>query len=198
VKSLLIQHKQKKRVCSTTNRSSLIRDFGGKSPRIPSSVFVAPSATLIGEIILDEDASIWFGAVLRAESGAIRIGRNSNVQDNCIVHTDQGFPVSIGEGISVGHGAVIHGATIGSNCLVGMRSTLLNGSSIGKNSLVAAGSLVTQGTTMPPGMLIVGSPAVAKRKLNPSEIEGIRKNAESYDRFRQEYLKMDFSQDQRL
>jgi carbonic anhydrase/acetyltransferase-like protein (isoleucine patch superfamily) len=144
---------------------------------------------LVGDISIGEKSSIWFGAVLRAESARITIGNLSNIQDNCVIHTDENFPVVIEDGVSVGHAAVIHGASVGPNCLVGMGAILLNGSSIGGNSMVAAGSLVTQGSKMPEGMLIIGSPATAKRKLSEEEIKKIKQNSESYDKFRQEYLK---------
>jgi carbonic anhydrase/acetyltransferase-like protein (isoleucine patch superfamily) len=166
----------------------LIHAYHGKSPKIAQSAFVAPSATIIGDVTLEEDASVWFGAVLRAESAPIRVGKHSNIQDNCVIHTDEGFPVDIGDGVSIGHLAVVHGARIGSNCLVGMSATLLNGATIGENSMVAAGSLVTQGASMPQGVLVLGSPAIAKRKLSEEEIERIRKNSQSYDKFRREYL----------
>ena len=166
----------------------LIHAYHGKSPKIAASTFVAPSATIIGDVTLEEDASVWFGAVLRAESAPIRVGKRSNIQDNCVIHTDEGFPVDIGDGVSIGHLAVVHGARIGSNCLVGMSATLLNGATIGENSMVAAGSLVTQGASMPQGVLVLGSPAIAKRKLSEEEIGRIRKNSQSYDKFRREYL----------
>jgi carbonic anhydrase/acetyltransferase-like protein (isoleucine patch superfamily) len=164
--------------------------FNRKSPGVPADAFIAPNATLIGDVILGSKASVWFGAVLRAESAFVKIGRNSNIQDNCVLHTDEGFPVEISDGVSVGHSAVVHGARIGSNVLIGMGAVLLNGASIGDNSIVGASSLVTQGAEMPPGMLVIGSPAVAKRKLTEEEIGRVRRNSESYDRFREEYLKL--------
>ena len=164
--------------------------FNQKNPRISRKAFVAPNATLIGDVSLDERSSIWFGAVLRSELSSISIGKQSNVQDNCVIHTDDGFPVKIGDGVSVGHGCIIHGASIGSNCLIGMGAILLNGAIIGDNSLIAAGALVTQGAVMESGMLVMGSPAVAKRELSQEEIERVAQNSESYNKFRIEYLKM--------
>jgi carbonic anhydrase/acetyltransferase-like protein (isoleucine patch superfamily) len=163
--------------------------FDQHFPKISSSTYIAPNATLIGNISMGERTSIWFGAMLRAESSSILIENDSNVQDNCVIHTDENFPVKIGAAVSIGHGAIIHGASVGSNCLVGMGAILLNGSSVGENSLVGAGALLTQGTQMPGGMLIVGSPAVAKRKLKAEEIEKIRQNSENYNKFRVQYLK---------
>lgn len=162
---------------------------GMLSPRISQSAFVAPSADLIGDVLLEDKVSVWFGAVLRAEKARIVVRKTSNVQDNCVVHTDNDFPVEIEECVSIGHGAIVHGAKVGRNCLIGMGAILLNGSSIGENSIVAAGSLVTQGSVHPPGSLLLGSPAKVKRELTASEIENIRTNSENYDGFRERYLK---------
>ncbi len=164
-----------------------------KTPKIGSGCFVAENATLIGDISLGDESSVWFGAVLRTELEAIRIGKQSNVQDNCVIHTDLGFPVEIGDRVSIGHAAVIHGATISSNCLVGTQATLLNGSKIGENTIVAAGALVAQGKEMPPNSLVIGSPAVPRRILTDEEINRIQMNADHYNNFRSEYLKMKIS-----
>jgi carbonic anhydrase/acetyltransferase-like protein (isoleucine patch superfamily) len=162
--------------------------FNGKSPKIPHSSFVAENATLIGHISLGGESSVWFGAVIRTEVEPVSIGSQSNIQDNCVLHTDVGFPVEIGDRVSVGHGAIIHGAIVRSNCLIGMGSTLLNGAKIGENTLVAAGSLVTQGKEMPDNTLVIGSPAIAKRKLTEEEITRIQLNADHYNQFRAYYL----------
>jgi carbonic anhydrase/acetyltransferase-like protein (isoleucine patch superfamily) len=167
-----------------------VHSINGKSPRIPESSFVAENATLIGDVSLGEESSVWFGAVIRTEIEPVMIGRQSNIQDNCVVHTDLAFPAKIGDRVSVGHGAVIHGAIVESNCLIGMRATLLNGAKIGENCLVAAGSLVTQGKEMPSNSLVMGFPAVAKRKLTDEELDRIRLNADHYNEFRAHYLKM--------
>lgn len=163
--------------------------FNGKTPVIGENCFVAENATLIGDVRLGNESSVWFGSVLRSEIEPILIGSQSNIQDNCVLHTDLGFPVKIGNRVSVGHSAIIHGAIISSNCLIGMRSTLLNGSKIGENCIVAAGSLVTQGKEMSPNTLVIGSPAVSKRELTEDEIKGIQINADHYNNFRAEYLK---------
>lgn len=139
---------------------------------------------------MSDESSVWFGTIIRTEMEEVSIGRQSNIQDNCVIHTDLGFPVKIGDRVSVGHGGVIHGAVVSSNCLVGMRATLLNGSRIGENCIVAAGSLVTQGKEMPPNSLVIGSPAVAKRELTDEELERIQFNADHYNSFRAEYLKL--------
>jgi carbonic anhydrase/acetyltransferase-like protein (isoleucine patch superfamily) len=164
--------------------------FNGKSPKVPPTSFVAENATLIGEVTLGEESSVWFGAVIRTEVEPILIGKQTNIQDNCVLHTDVGFPIRIGDRVSIGHGAVIHGATIDSNCLIGMRATLLNGARIGKNCLVAAGSLVTQGKEMPDNTLVIGSPAVAKRQLTDEELTRIQLNADHYNWIRAIYLKL--------
>jgi carbonic anhydrase/acetyltransferase-like protein (isoleucine patch superfamily) len=163
--------------------------YNGKSPTLGEGCFVAENATVVGDVRLGDQCSVWFGSVLRTEAEPISIGRASNVQDNCVIHTDQGFPVELGDGVSVGHGALIHGAVVSSNCLVGMRATLLNGAIIGENCIVAACALVTQGKEMPPNSLIMGSPAVAKRGLTAEELGKIRLNAEHYSNFRAEYLR---------
>jgi carbonic anhydrase/acetyltransferase-like protein (isoleucine patch superfamily) len=168
----------------------ILRNFNGKSPRLGREAFVAENATMIGDISLGEESSVWFGSVIRTEVEAIEIGRQTNIQDNCVIHTDLGFPVRLGDRVSIGHGAVIHGAAVGSNCLVGMRATLLNGAKIGENCLVAAGSLVTRGKEMPDNTLVMGAPAIAKRILNGEEKNKIQLNAEHYNSLRAEYLRM--------
>ncbi len=166
-----------------------ILNYRGLTPSFPSSCFVADTATLCGDVTLGEECSVWFGAVLRAELAPIKIGRGSNVQDNCVIHTDQNFPSSLGDNVTIGHSAVVHGAVIGSNCLIGMRSTFLNGSKVGENCIVAAGSLVTQNTEIPSGSLVMGTPAIVKRELTREEVKKIEINAVHYREFRAEYLK---------
>jgi carbonic anhydrase/acetyltransferase-like protein (isoleucine patch superfamily) len=163
-------------------------EISGKGPRLGADCFVAENATLAGSVTLSEGCSVWFGATLRAEFEIISLGSRSNVQDNCTVHTDEGFPCKIGENVSIGHGAIVHGATIGSNCLLGMGAILLNGSTIGDNSIVGAGSLLLQGSEFPERFLILGSPAKAARQLTDKEIEKITLNAAHYYDFRAIYL----------
>jgi len=168
----------------------IILSYKGSAPKIAMDCFVAQSATLVGDIFVDNESSIWFGVSIRAENGPVRIGKHVNVQDNCVIHTDAGGKCVIGDGVSVGHSAVIHGATIGENSLIGMGAILLNDSKIGKNCVIGAGSLVTQGTEFPDGCLVLGSPAIVKRKLSQDEIRSIAANANSYDELRKEYLAM--------
>ena len=144
---------------------------------------------IAGRVILHDFSSVWFGAAIRGEVDTIQIGERSNVQDNCVIHADLGIPAELGEGVSVGHGTIIHGATIAANCLIGMGSILLNGSKIGKNSIVGAGSLIVQGVEFPENSLILGSPAKVKRILDDAEVEDIRVNAQHYDEFRAQYLR---------
>ena len=132
---------------------------GDHIPSVAESAWVADSAQVIGRITLAADSSIWFGSVLRGDNEPLVVGRGSNVQENCVMHADEGFPLVIGEGVSVGHQVMLHGCTIGDGSLIGIQSILLNGARIGKNCLVGAGSLVTEGKTFPDGMLIVGRPA---------------------------------------
>jgi len=156
--------------------------LGGLSPKtpLPGRYWLAPDATLIGQVALGEDVGIWFGAVLRGDNAPIVIGARSNIQDGVLVHTDPDFPVAIGEGCTIGHHAIIHGCSIGDNSLVGMGATVLNGARIGRNCLVGAGALVTSGKEFPDGSLIVGTPAKAIRILDDDAIEGLRRSAASY------------------
>ncbi|MGW2089767.1 gamma carbonic anhydrase family protein [Streptomyces sp. NPDC001880] len=159
---------------------ALIMGMGGKEPDIDTEAFTAPTSVVIGEITLAAGSSVWYHAVLRADCGPIVIGADSNIQDNCSVHVDPGFPVTVGERVSVGHNAVLHGCTIEDDVLVGMGSTVLNGARIGAGSLIAAQALVPQGMQVPPGSLVAGVPAKVKRRLTEEELEGIKFNAVGY------------------
>ncbi len=145
-----------------------------------ASSFIAPDATLIGRVEIGRDASVWFGAVLRGDNEAIVIGDGSNVQEHTVMHTDMGFPLTIGAGCTIGHKVMLHGCTIGDNSLIGMGAIVLNGARIGANSLVGAGALVTEGKEFPEGSLIVGTPARAVRTLDADAIERIRWSASHY------------------
>ncbi len=150
------------------------------SPEIADGAWVADSAQVMGQVVLEQDASVWFGAVLRGDTELLRVGRGSNIQDGSLVHADVGFPVDIGEHVTVGHHVVLHGCTVGEGSLIGIRSVILNGARIGKHSLVGAGSLVTEGKEFPDGSLIMGSPARVVRQLTPEQIAGLRRGAEHY------------------
>lgn len=156
--------------------------YDGVSPTLPGEgrYWVAPTADVMGKVTLGEDVSIWFGAVLRGDNEPIVIGPDSNVQDNVVFHTDDGIPVSLGRGVSVGHNAVVHGATVGDDVLVGMGAILMNRSVIGSECLIAAGALVPEGANIPPRSLVVGVPAKVVRELTDEEVAGLRRNASVY------------------
>ncbi|GAA2231853.1 gamma carbonic anhydrase family protein [Herbiconiux moechotypicola] len=158
----------------------MIITFDGITPSVAADAWVAPTATLIGRVELAERASVFYGAVLRGDNDPIVLGPGSNLQDNVVVHTDLGRPVTIGANVSVGHGAVLHGCTVSDDCLIGMGSTVLNGAVIGAGSLVAAGAVVLEGTVVPPGSLVAGVPAKVRRELTVEEQDGIRANAARY------------------
>ncbi|MEV7234180.1 gamma carbonic anhydrase family protein [Streptomyces sp. NPDC051020] len=159
---------------------ALITGIGGHEPDIDADAFTAPTSVVIGEVTLAAGSSVWYQAVLRADCAPITIGAGSNIQDNCSVHTDPGFPVTVGERVSVGHNAVLHGCTVEDDVLVGMGATVLNGAHIGAGSLIAAQALVPQGMRVPPGSLVAGVPAKVKRELTEEELEGITFNAVGY------------------
>jgi len=150
------------------------------APSIAETAFVAPGAVIVGNVTLAHQASVWYSTVLRAELDSITIGAGSNLQDNVSCHVDTDFPLTVGTGVSVGHGAVLHGCTIEDNVLVGMSATVLNGAVIGTGSLVAAGAVVLGGTIVPPGSLVAGVPAKVRRSLTEEEIASIGENAENY------------------
>jgi len=162
--------------------------FGLASPVIGEGVFVAPSATLIGEVRVERDVTIMFGAVVRGDREGITVGAGSNLQDNVVVHSDPGFPAQIGAGVSVGHGAIVHGATVGDNTLIGMGATLLNGVTVGEGCLIAAGSVVLEGTNIPAGSLVAGVPGKIRREITLLEREAIVDNALTYRALGRDYL----------
>lgn len=154
--------------------------LGEIRPEVAPDAYVAATASLIGRVRLAAGASIWFGAVLRGDNEPIDIGANSNVQDGAVLHTDPGFPLTVGAGVSIGHQAMLHGCTVGEGSLIGIQAIVLNGARIGRNCLVGAGSLVTEGKNFPDGSLIIGSPARVVRELTPEQIEQMHRNAQSY------------------
>jgi carbonic anhydrase/acetyltransferase-like protein (isoleucine patch superfamily) len=154
----------------------------GVRPELPPSgnCYVAPDAALIGKVRLAEESSVWFTAVLRGDNEWITIGAGSNVQDGCVLHTDPGFPLSVGGGCTIGHRVVLHGCTIGDNSLIGMGAVLLNGARIGRDSIVGAGALVTEGKEFPDRALVVGSPARSIRTLDDKTVDFLRFAAQVY------------------
>jgi carbonic anhydrase/acetyltransferase-like protein (isoleucine patch superfamily) len=154
--------------------------LGDDVPQIASSAWVADSAQLIGKVHLAADTSVWFGAVLRGDNEPITIGARSNVQEGCVLHTDMGFPLTLGEGVTVGHQVMLHGCTVGDGSLIGIQAVVLNGAQIGKNCLVGAGSVVTEGKVFPDNCLILGSPAKVVRELSPEQAARLRMSAAFY------------------
>ena len=149
-------------------------------PEVHPDAYVADSAQVIGEVSLAEDSSVWYGTVIRGDSDRISVGAGSNIQDASVLHADQGFPLTIGERVTVGHQVMLHGCTIGDESLIGIGAVVLNGARIGRNCLVGAGSLVTEGKEFPDGSMILGSPAKVVRQLSPEQIEGLRRSAAHY------------------
>ena len=158
----------------------LIVPFGNSAPRVDSTAWAAPNATLIGNVTMGPHSSVFYGAVVRGDADAIHIGAGSNVQDNAVLHTDTGLVLTVGSRVSIGHGAVLHGCTIEDDCLIGMNSTVLNGAVIGAGSLVAAGSVVLENTIVPAGSLVAGVPAKAVRRLSAEEQASLIENARHY------------------
>jgi gamma-carbonic anhydrase len=158
----------------------MIHSFEGSKPAIDKAAFIAWNAELLGRVELGAGASIWYGAVLRADIAEIRVGAGSNVQDGAVLHVDEGKSCVLGDHVTVGHGAVVHACTVGDRCLVGMGAIILDGAVIGDDSIVGAGALVTQGKTFPPRSMILGSPAKVARSLTDEEVAGLRKHAETY------------------
>jgi carbonic anhydrase/acetyltransferase-like protein (isoleucine patch superfamily) len=155
-------------------------EIDGKAPTLGANSWVAPSAELIGDVVLGEDASVWFGSVIRADNTQIAVGARSNVQEGAMGHSDPGAPLTIGEDCTIGHHAILHGCTIGDRVLIGMGATILNYAVIGEDSLVGAGALVTEGKVFPPGSLIVGSPARAVRELDAAAKAMLLVSAQHY------------------
>jgi carbonic anhydrase/acetyltransferase-like protein (isoleucine patch superfamily) len=152
------------------------------APQLPpdGEAWVAPGARVIGSVILRPGASVWFNAVLRGDNEPIEVGGGSNVQDGCVLHTDLGFPLTIGAGCTVGHMAILHGCTIADGSLIGMGAVVLNGARIGPQTLIGAGALVTEGKEIPGGVLAMGRPAKVARELTAAELEGLRRSAAGY------------------
>ncbi|MDP5278224.1 gamma carbonic anhydrase family protein [Sphingomonas sp. DG1-23] len=164
-------------------------ELGGQQPRIAADAWVAPSADLIGDVQLAELASVWFGTVIRADNTSIRIGARTNVQDGAMLHSDPGAPCTLGDDVTVGHHAILHGCTIGDRVLVGMGATILNRAVIGADCLIGAGALITEAKTFPPGHLIVGAPARAIRPLDDAQKAMLRASAALYAAKQRDYAR---------
>ncbi|CAN5503319.1 gamma carbonic anhydrase family protein [soil metagenome] len=161
---------------------ALLLPFDGHVPEVHPTAWVAPNATIIGRVRIEANASVWYGCVLRGDMDEIVLGEGSNLQDNCVVHVDAGTPATIGAGVGIGHGAIIHGTTVEDGCLIGMGATLLNRSVVRSGALVAAGALVLEGQEIPSGMLAAGVPAKVRGELDEAGRERVRVNALEYQK----------------
>jgi carbonic anhydrase/acetyltransferase-like protein (isoleucine patch superfamily) len=157
-----------------------IYELDGKAPKLGAGAWVAESAQVIGQAELGENASVWWGAVIRADNDVIRIGRNTNIQDLAVLHADAGVPLTIGDNVSVGHQAMLHGCTVGDGSLIGIQSVVLNGAKIGKNCIVGAGSVVTENKEFPDNSMIIGTPAKLVRTMDDAQVTAFQHNVELY------------------
>ena len=168
----------------------MLRAYRGRVPTVHPTAFVDESAQVIGDVEIGSDSSLWMQVVVRGDVNAIRIGQRSNLQDGTIVHVMHGtHPTMIGDDVTIGHGAIVHGCTIGNRVLIGMGAIVLNGARVGDDSIVAAGTLVTEGTVIPPQSLVMGSPGRVRRSLEPAEIASILEYSENYVRYKQDYAR---------
>ncbi len=154
--------------------------LGDTAPQIDPDAWVAPDANVIGNVVLEQGSSVWFGCTLRGDNETIHVGKGSNVQENCVFHTDPGCPLTIGENCTIGHKVMLHGCTIGDNSLIGMGATVLNGAKIGKNCLIGAGALITENKVIPDGSLVMGAPGKVVRDLDAAAIAGLKASAVHY------------------
>lgn len=167
----------------------------GQTPRCHENSWIAPDANVIGDVVLEDDTSIWFGTTIRGDNETITVGAGSNVQENCVLHTDPGYALTIGRNCTVGHKAMLHGCTIGDETLIGMGATILNGAKIGSGCLIGAGALITEGKVIPDGSLVMGAPGKVIRQLDEAARLGLRTSAKRYQdnmqRFRDGLTKID-------
>lgn len=159
-----------------------IYQLDDKAPQVHPSAWVADSAQVMGDVVLAEDSSVWFGTVIRGDTATITVGAGTNIQDGSVLHADEGLPLTIGAHVTVGHQVMLHGCTVGDGSLIGIGAVVLNGACIGKHCLVGAGSLVTEGKVFPDGSMILGSPAKVVRQLTPAQIEMLERSAQNYVR----------------
>lgn len=166
----------------------MLVEVKGKNPKIKEKTFIAENSSVIGDVAIGKECGIWFGAVLRGDENSIIIGDETNIQDNAVLHGDSEHTVELGDGVTVGHGAIVHGCKIEENCLVGMGAIILNGAKIGKNTMIAAGSLVSQNKEIPEGVLVVGVPGKVLRKLTEDEIESLQESRRNYVELKNLYI----------
>ena len=164
-------------------------ELDGVAPQLAAGAWVADSAQVIGHVVLGENASVWFGAVLRGDNEALTIGRDTNVQDGSVLHSDTGSPLTLGEGVTVGHQVMLHGCTVGDNTLIGIQAVILNNARIGRNSIVGAGAVVTEGKEFPDNSLIIGAPAKVVRTLDEAAAARLRQSAQHYVENARRYAK---------
>lgn len=154
---------------------------------VHENAFIAPGAVVLGAVTIGAESSVWFNAVVRGDTEAVQIGPRTNIQDLCVLHADPGFPCILGEGVTLGHSAIVHGATVGDNVVIGMRAVVMNGAKVGANSIIGVGAVVTAGAEIPPGSLVLGLPAKVRRRLSDDEIARNRMTAEHYVEAAREY-----------
>jgi len=162
--------------------------YGERVPSVHESVFVAPNASVVGSVVLSENVSVWFGATIRGDNDVITLGKNSNVQEGAVLHTDPGLKLTVGENVTIGHQAMLHGCTVGDGSLIGIQAVVLNGAVIGKGCLVGAGAVVTEKKVFPDRSLILGSPARVARQLTDEDVEKLMKAAQGYAERRAKFL----------
>ncbi|GAB94995.1 carbonic anhydrase/acetyltransferase-like protein (isoleucine patch superfamily) [Kineosphaera limosa] len=155
-------------------------EIDGQRPQVDDEAFVAPTAALVADVRVGPGASVWFGAVARGDGDTITLGARSNLQDNAVIHADPGFPATIGQDVTIGHGAIVHGCTIGDRVLVGMGAAVMNGAVVGEDTLIGAGTLISEGVQIPPRSLVVGVPGKVRRELTDDEVAKIAGNAARY------------------
>ncbi|HXH41996.1 MAG TPA: gamma carbonic anhydrase family protein [Thermoanaerobaculia bacterium] len=167
----------------------ILRPYDDRAPSLGQRVFVAENATIVGDVVLGDDCSIWYGAVLRGDVHSIRIGARTNIQDNCVLHVTNGtHPIEIAEEVTIGHGVIAHGCSIGRGALIGMGSRVLDGARVGELALIGAGALVGEGMEIPPRTLAVGVPAKVKRELRIDEIVRLEQSWRNYIEYKEKYL----------
>lgn len=166
----------------------LLKPYRDIHPTVHPTARAAENVVVVGDVTLEENVSLWYGAIVRGDAAPITVGANTNIQDGCILHADPGIPASIGKNVTAGHGAILHGCTVGDNCLIGMGATLLNRCVIGEGSIIAAGALVTERTVIPPGSMVMGCPGKVVRTLRPEELDANLASAEHYVQLAAEQL----------
>lgn len=170
----------------------LIKEYAGKRPRVGERVYLAETAAIIGDVVLGDDVSVWYNTVLRGDCHSIRVGARSNIQDNCAIHVTQGkHSTTLEEEVTLGHGAIVHGAVVRRGALIGIRATVLDGAEIGESAFIGAGAVVTPRTIVPPRTLWLGAPARQVRELSAAEVEDLNHFHRNYMEYKQEYFRLD-------